>query len=350
MDIAHDASGHNFQSKPCVYKKKQWGQAPSIQSMHLNFMDSHCGGDPRKVGTCVMSNRRTVAIFRVYGQPPSMTVTVDVAVVVIGIPDGLPLSVTLKVTVETPIKKSRGALLVMYHLRLPSSASVAVAEYRKSSITGLSADTEVAHGAAVTEIGAGGVSVGAVFGKGSSSMVTVAVAVATSPQASVAVKVTVVVPNRKLAGASLLTANPPSSVSFALAAARKAAIAGSPADTDVVPMVTTNVNGVGALTVGAVFGSKTVTVEVAVVVSGVAVGSPLSVTLKVTSVPPSRKLAGASLPAVNGPSSASLAMAPFRKATIAGSLAGAELAHRPAATLIGAGAVNVGAVFGSTPS
>ena len=50
----------------------------------------------------------TAAVFGV-----SLTVTVEVPVIVMGIPDGSPLSVTAKVTTVSPSKKSRGALWVM---------------------------------------------------------------------------------------------------------------------------------------------------------------------------------------------------------------------------------------------
>ena len=50
----------------------------------------------------------TASVFGV-----SLTVTVEVPVVVMGIPDGSPLSVTAKVTTVSPNEKSLGALWVM---------------------------------------------------------------------------------------------------------------------------------------------------------------------------------------------------------------------------------------------
>lgn len=87
----------------------------------------------------------------------------------------------------------------------------------------------------------------------------------------------------------MLTDKGPSSVSLAVAAARKAAISGSVAGTEVVPTETITVKGAGAVTVDGVFGvSLTVKVE-----SAVPVALKLSIAENVTIVSPSGKFNGA---------------------------------------------------------
>lgn len=182
-------------------------------------------------------------------------------------------------------------------------------------------------------------------------MVTVEVAVEARPQPSVAKKVTVVDPSGKSAGASLLTDNTPSSASLALAPARKAAIVGSVAGTEVVPTATVNEIGAGAVTTAVVFGSTPINLELAIAVNGTPFGLPLSVTEKVTRVIAPKIEAGKSvgallvMDAVRLPSSTSLAVAAFRNAWMSGWLAGIEVAHRAPITVVLMGSVNLGGVF-----
>lgn len=149
-------------------------------------------------------------------------------------------------------------------------------------------------------------------------------AVEVRPQVSVAEKVTVVDPSGKSAGASLLTDNTPSSASLALAAARKAAIVGSVAGTEVVPNGTVNEIGAGAVTVAAVFGSTPIILELPIEVKGTPFGLPLSVTEKLTRVAAPKVEAGKSvgallvMDAVRLPSSTSLAVAALRNDWISG--------------------------------
>lgn len=275
----------------------------------------------------------------------STTVTVELAVVVLAIPFGSPLSVTENVTVVIvpgliEAGKSVGALLTIDALRLPSSASLAVAPFRNAAIAESLAGTEVPHRLAVTVIGLGTVKFGGVPASVDSSMVTVEEVAAVRPQPSVAEKVTVVVPTAKSAGASLLTDNTPSSASLALPLARKAVINGLLALSEVVPTGTSTVSGAGAVTVAGVFGSRAINLELAMAVSGMPLGLPLSVTEKVTRVSSPEleagKFVGALLvmDAVRSPSSVSVAVAAFRNAWISGWLAGIEDAHRLPVTLV----------------
>jgi hypothetical protein len=155
-------------------------------------------------------------------------------------------------------------------------------------------------------------------------------------EASVAVKVTVVAPIGNTVGASSVIVGAESTLSEAIAAAKKATIAASVAAVPSASVAATVIDA-GAVTTGAVW-SVTVTTAEAVPLS-----MEESVLVKVTVVAPTGNTVGASSVIVGAESTLSEAVAAAKKATIAASVAAVPSAS-VAATVIGAGAVTTGAV------
>lgn len=142
---------------------------------------------------------------------------------------------------------------------------MAVAEPSQAVMAASDCGIDIAHRGAVTAKGAGGVTIGTSLPE--ICMITLAVAEPVLPQTSVALKVTGVVPTGKSVGALLLTGKIPSSVSLAVAPARKLAISVSVAGHVVVPAGTKTVTSVGGVTMGVLL-SPTWIVTVARVADG----------------------------------------------------------------------------------
>ena len=196
------------------------------------------------------------------GLVTSVTVTVCVAVATFPLP-----SVTVQVTVVTPIGNATGALLVI------------LATEQLSAVIGEPNATPVAVQPefTLTLIATGAV----IVGNTDSLTVTICVAVDVFPLPSVTVHVTVVAPSKKADGALLVT----------LATEQLSEVTGVPKTTPVAeqPKLAIIVIAVGATIVGFVI-SVTVTICVAVVVFPL-----LSVTVHVTVVVPNKNVVGALL-------------------------------------------------------
>ena len=196
------------------------------------------------------------------GLVTSVTVTVCVAVATFPLP-----SVTVQVTVVTPIGNATGALLVI------------LATEQLSAVIGEPNATPVAVQPefTLTLIATGAV----IVGNTDSLTVTICVAVDVFPLPSVTVHVTVVAPSKKADGALLVT----------LATEQLSEVTGVPKTTPVAeqPKLAIIVIAVGATIVGFVI-SVTVTICVAV-----AVFPLLSVTVHVTVVVPNKNVVGALL-------------------------------------------------------
>ena len=245
----------------------------------------------------------------------------------------------LNITMVSPMANLLGASWLMPFI-LPSTSSSAVAPARNAAMAESDAgvpDRVVA----ATVMSAGGVIIGAVVSLYSET-VTVAVAVAALPERSLAENVTVVLPTGNVVGASWpITPISPSMSSTALAEPRNSAIivsvAGVPSG--LVAMTKMSAGGVMFGAVVSIY-SETVTLAVAVPVL-----PALSPAVKVTSVVPMGKRAGALLSTGEmAPSTSSVAVAAFRKSAITASVAGVPDAS-VADTVMSVGGVTVGAAL-----